>query len=108
MILKPLVSEKSMMRASTGVYTFAVENSITKPEIKKIIHELFNVDVLKVNILNRVGKLKRYKKVSGKRRDVRIALVQINPKQKIEGFEIEVPAEEKSSGTKTSLENKKE
>ncbi|NCO44298.1 50S ribosomal protein L23, partial [Candidatus Berkelbacteria bacterium] len=96
MILKPLISEKSMSHTSLGIYTFIIDSSMSKPEIAKQIHELFKVDVLSVRILNRKGKLKKYKKTSGKRSDRRIAMVHIDPKQKINGFEIEVPAEEKN------------
>lgn len=102
MKLIPLVSEKSMAHASDSVYTFIVDSNTTKPQIAKVIRDVFGVDVTNVRTLNRKGKTKRYKKTSGKRSDTCIALVRINPKQKIDGFEIEVPSDEKTKVAKES------
>ena len=99
MILKPLVSEKSMAHASLGIYTFIIDPTFTKPQIGKIIHDLFNVDVHMVRLLNRKGKTKRYKKIAGKRSDIRIAMIHIDPKQKIDGFEIEASTKENNPVT---------
>lgn len=108
MILKPLISEKSMSHASLGIYTFIIDSTMSKPEIAKNIHELFKVTVVSVRILNRKGKSKKYKKISGKRSDRRIAMLHIDPKQKIDGFEIEVPVEEKNdTDTKQTLQKEK-
>ena len=58
-ILAPVVSEKSYALIESGVYTFKVDPSASKPEIRDAVEAIWGVDVLKVNTLNRVGKRKR-------------------------------------------------
>lgn len=58
-ILAPVVSEKSYDLMETGVYTFKVHPSASKPEIRDAIEAIWGVDVLKVNTLNRKGKVSR-------------------------------------------------
>jgi large subunit ribosomal protein L23 len=58
-ILAPVVSEKSYDLMETGVYTFKVHPSASKPEISDAIEAIWGVDVLKVNTLNRKGKITR-------------------------------------------------
>ena len=58
-ILRPVVSEKSYALLDLGVYTFIVAPSANKIEIRQAVEQLFNVQVVKVNTLNRKGKRKR-------------------------------------------------
>lgn len=58
-ILAPVVSEKSYDLMETGVYTFKVHPSATKPEIRQAIEEIWDVTVSNVNTLNRKGKVTR-------------------------------------------------
>ena len=58
-ILAPVVSEKSSERMETGVYTFKVHASASKPEIRDAVQAIWGVEVLKVNTLNRKGKATR-------------------------------------------------
>jgi large subunit ribosomal protein L23 len=58
-ILAPVVSEKSYDLMETGVYTFKVHPSASKPEICDAVEAIWGVDVLKVNTLNRKGKVTR-------------------------------------------------
>jgi len=68
-ILKPIISEKSMLGAANEEgarkYVFAVAKSANKPEIAKAVEELFKVDVAKVNTLNMKGKYRRYQRFEG-------------------------------------------
>lgn len=54
-IKKPLLSEKSYAKIQDKVYTFVVEKSATKVDIKKAIEEIFKVDVESVNVMNVKG-----------------------------------------------------
>lgn len=45
----PVFTEKSVRLIANNQYTFDIDVKLTKPEIKKIIKELFQVDVLAVN-----------------------------------------------------------
>ena len=58
-ILAPVVSEKSYALMESGVYTFVVHPSASKPEIRDAVQSIWNVEVSKVNTLNRKGKRRR-------------------------------------------------
>ena len=58
-ILKPVITEKSMDSIESKRYTFKVAVDATKPEIAKAVEELFGVKVAKVNTINMKKKPKR-------------------------------------------------
>jgi large subunit ribosomal protein L23 len=58
-IIAPVVSEKSYGLIESGVYTFQVHTSASKPEIRDAVESIWGVEVAKVNTLNRQGKKKR-------------------------------------------------
>jgi large subunit ribosomal protein L23 len=58
-IIAPIVSEKSYALIESGVYTFQVHTSASKPEIRDAVESIWGVEVSKVNTLNRPGKKKR-------------------------------------------------
>ena len=58
-ILKPIITEKSMDGIASKRYTFKVATDATKPEIAKAVEELFGVEVAKVNTINMKKKPKR-------------------------------------------------
>lgn len=47
-VLKPIISEQSLKEAEGGRYTFVVNKSSSKDEIKKAIGEMFKVSVTKI------------------------------------------------------------
>lgn len=58
-IIKPLVTEKSMADVSKGKYTFIVDKFATKPVIKQAVKDMFNVTVRSVATRIVKGKTKR-------------------------------------------------
>ena len=75
-ILAPVVSEKSTLVADKyEQVVFKVATDATKPEVKAAVELLFNVKVDSVQILNVKGKVKRFRGILGKRRDVKKAYV---------------------------------
>ena len=58
-IIAPVVSEKSYALMETGIYTFKVRSSASKPEIRDAVESIWGVEVSKVNTLNRKGKRRR-------------------------------------------------
>lgn len=76
-IMKPVVSEKSMDLSGNGKYVFYVDKKASKIEIKAAIEEHFNVKVDKVNTANLKGKLKRQGKTQGRRPDRKKAVVSL-------------------------------
>jgi large subunit ribosomal protein L23 len=76
-IIAPVVSEKSYALIETGVYTFKVHPSATKPEIRDAIEAIWGVEVYKVNTLNRKGKRRRTRGTNrmGQKPDTKRAIV---------------------------------
>ena len=58
-ILKPIITEKSMDGIAAKRYTFKVAIDATKPEIAAAVEELFNVEVASVNTIIMKKKPKR-------------------------------------------------
>lgn len=52
-IIKPVITEKSMLLASRGLFTFQVEIDSTKSQVKQVVETMFKVKVMGVNILRR-------------------------------------------------------
>jgi|TARA_B100000700_G_scaffold304835_1_gene377940 large subunit ribosomal protein L23 len=86
-LIAPLISEKSYDRiADSNSYTFFVHKNSNKPEIKRAVQELFDVDVLSVNTMYRKGKKKRFGYVLGQQSTRKIAIVTLQEGQTIEAF----------------------
>lgn len=79
-IIEPVVSEKSYDNIEQNVFTFRVHPSASKPEIRNAIERIFDVRVLKVNTLNRVGKQVRNRRraTTSKRPDTKRAMVTVH------------------------------
>jgi len=77
-ILKPVITERSIDLLPTGKYTFKVAKDANKVEIKKAVEKLFSVEVTKVNTLNCKGRAKRVGRYEGKTADWKKAIVTIN------------------------------
>lgn len=58
-ILKPVITERSMMGSAEKKYTFFVHPDANKIQIAKAVEEIFEVKVSKVNTVNYDGKVKR-------------------------------------------------
>jgi large subunit ribosomal protein L23 len=87
-IVAPLITEKSMTGTAFQQYTFEVHAGASKTQIKIAIHEIFKVDVIKINTVRVGGKLKNFARrgtrTSGKQSDWKKAIVTLAPGQKIE------------------------
>lgn len=86
-IIKPVVTEKSMDLLADNKYTFIVDKKANKTEIKNAIEKIFKVDVLKVYTMNVKGKPKRMGRFEGKTSDRKKAIVLVKPGQKIKIFD---------------------
>ena len=88
-IIQPVVSEKSYALIEQDVYTFQVHPDATKPEIHDAIEAIWGVKVLRVNTINRKGKVVRTRNTNrlGKRPDTKRAIVTLAAGNKIPLFE---------------------
>ena len=90
-ILRPVISEKSMDQSTVNKYTFAVADEANKMQIKAAVEELFKVTVLNVNVMTS----KRKEKSRNRRRGRQVgytspwkkAVVTIKAGDSIEFFE---------------------
>lgn len=93
-IKRPIITEKSMKLAQSGLYAFEVDKNATKPLIAKIVADKFNVKVLGVKVMNVKGKVKQQKRArkTYRTKGFKKALVQVGKGQTIALFE--TPKEE--------------
>lgn len=89
-IIQPILTEKSArLAAELNQYTFKVRLDATKPEIKKAIKKLFNVDVEWVNTLIVKGKPRGMRWLNrGRTPRWKKAIVKVKNGQKIDIFEV--------------------
>ena len=87
-IIKPVITEKSMMGVAEKKYVFEVAKDANKIEIKKAVEEIFSVKVDSVNTMNVSGKVKRMGVHVGKTASWKKAVVQLSADSKaLEIFE---------------------
>ncbi|OOV86047.1 50S ribosomal protein L23 [Oceanospirillum linum] len=84
-LLGPHVSEKAAVVADlNNQYVFKVAADATKPEIKKAVEALFEVNVTGVSTVNVKGKTKRTARGIGRRKGFRKAYVSVAEGQEID------------------------
>lgn len=79
LIKYPCLTEKAMNLYSEQKYTFIVDKSLTKTNIKFLIEKIFNVTVIKVNTCNLPIKKRRIGRFLGRRSTYKKALVSLKP-----------------------------
>jgi len=86
-IIKPIITEKTMNLLADNKYTFIVDKKANKTEIKNAVENIFNVKVEKVSTMNVKGKPKRVGRFEGRTPSRKKAIVTLKPGQKIKLFE---------------------
>ncbi|GMQ63272.1 50S ribosomal protein L23 [Vallitalea maricola] len=88
-ILKPVVTEKSMEVMADRKYTFLVHPEATKIQVKEAVEKMFEgTKVEKVNTMNNIGKVKRRGMTFGKTAKTKKAIVKLTEGSKeIDFFE---------------------
>ena len=82
-ILKPVITEKSMAGMSDKKYTFLVHTEANKTQIKEAVEKMFEgTKVKSVNTMNLDGKKKRRGMVVGKTAKTKKAIVQLTEDSK--------------------------
>lgn len=83
-LLGPQISEKATQIADRNEQVvFKVASDATKPEVKAAVELLFKVQVESVQIANVKGKVKRFGRSFGRRKDWKKAFVSLKPGQEI-------------------------
>ena len=82
-ILKPVITEKSMADTAEKKYTFLVNTEANKSQIKEAVEKMFDgVKVAKVNTMNQDGKTKRRGLKYGTTAKTKKAIVQLTEDSK--------------------------
>jgi large subunit ribosomal protein L23 len=86
-VLRPLVTEKGMHKASRyNAYAFEVNRLAGKDDIRRAVEELFDVKVVRVNTQNRKGKPRRTRFRWGTTKAWKKAIVTLDPEHRIDFF----------------------
>jgi large subunit ribosomal protein L23 len=80
----PHVSEKSTRLSEHNQYVFSVAPDATKADVKSAVEQMFDVNVVSVNMANIKGKLKMFRFKPGRKANVRKAYVRLADGQAIE------------------------
>lgn len=84
-LLAPHVTEKtSLVMQSHNQYAFRVRRSATKPQIRAAVELMFGVKVAGVQVVNEVGKARRFGKTPGRTQDWKKAYVSLGAGQTID------------------------
>ena len=83
-VLAPVITEKATLLSEQNKVVFRVAADASKDEIAAAVESLFKVNVTKVNTLNVKGKTKRFRGITGRRSDVKKAIVTLADGQSID------------------------
>ena len=85
-IVKPIISERSMDITADKKYTFKVAKNANRTQVKYAIEEIFGVKVEKVNLMNVKGRVKKVGKHIGRTSDTKKAIVTLTKDSKVIEF----------------------
>lgn len=83
-LVRPVITEKSMVSSEAGKVTFMVPLSASKDDVKAAVEAIFNVKVNKVNTIRQFGKVKTFRGHQGVRSDFKKAVVTLAEGQNID------------------------
>nr|YP_009944631.1 ribosomal protein L23 [Osmundea sinicola]QFR99925.1 ribosomal protein L23 [Osmundea sinicola] len=83
----PIITDKATKNIENNVYSFKVDKSSTKNDIKIAIENIFNVKVEKINTSMSPPKMKRIGKFKGKVKNYKKATIKLKNSYTINLFE---------------------
>ena len=87
-LIRPLLTEKlTGLREKTNTVVFVVHPDANRIQIRQAVEALLKVKVVKINVMNIRGKVKRLGRFSGRRSDWKKALVTLKEGEKLEMYE---------------------
>ena len=85
LLLSPHVTEKtSQAMQNQNQYTFKVRRDATRTEVRAAVELMFSVKVEGVQIVNEIGKTRRFGRTSGRTQDSKKAYVRLAQGQSID------------------------
>lgn len=101
-LIKPHISEKTVKQAKGGQFTLFVDHNTTKGQIKNYLKVFYDLKALKINIINKKDLRRKTAKGHAKDRGFKKAIVTLDDKQQIPGFEIAFDTDKKKKVAKKS------
>lgn len=91
LLIKPVITEKSLREAAKGKYTFVVQKNANKTYISQVVASVFGVKPVAIKTVIVKGEFKRKGKLRllSQESSWKKAIVQLAPGQKIELFDIQ-------------------
>lgn len=83
-IKHPIITEKATLLSQKGQYVFLVDKNAVKPEIKKEIKKRYNVDAVKIRIINIKSKQRRLGYSRGSKPGYKKAIVTLQKGQQLD------------------------
>lgn len=83
-LVRPVITEKSMISSEAGKVVFIVPLSASKDDVKSAVEAIFNVKVKKVNTIKQFGKVKSFRGHMGRRSDFKKAVITLADGQNID------------------------
>jgi large subunit ribosomal protein L23 len=85
---RPVITEKStIQKEANNQVTFEVDRRANKVEIRRAVEHIFNAKVVSVRTIQMKGKVKRFGRTLGKRRNWKKAIVTLAPGVRVDFFE---------------------
>lgn len=85
-VVRPIVTEKSMGLLEHNKYTFEVALTANKRQVQEAIEKIFSVKVVTVHTMTMKGKQRRWGRTPYKTRNWKKAIVTLAEGNTIEGF----------------------
>ena len=85
-IRRPMITEKSTLLQEQDKYVFEVATEATKTQVKQAVEDVFDVEVVAVNMMNIKGKSKRFGPRMARGKSRKKAIVSLKRGDKIEVF----------------------
>ena len=83
-VKRPIITEKSTDLGKIGKYEFLVADNTTASEAKKVVEEVYKVKVVKANVINVKGKIRRLGASKGVKPGYKKIIVTLKPGQKLD------------------------
>jgi len=85
---RPVITEKSTtQKEAYNQLTFEVDRRANKVEIRRAVEQVFNTKVVDVRTMQMKGKVKRFGRTLGRRRNWKKAIVTLAQGERVEFFE---------------------
>jgi large subunit ribosomal protein L23 len=86
-VIKPLITEKgTTQNEKLNQYAFQVHHRANKQQIREAVEQIYEVRVLKVRTMKRLGKMRRYRYTRGRTSGLKKAVVTLHPEDHIDLF----------------------